>query len=336
MEREKMKSLVIPEPDKTEVQSVPIPEPPEKELLIKIMACGICGTDIHIFRGEYFGDYPVVPGHEFSGIVEKIGQGVRRFKEGERVSVEPNISCDNCHSCLNNRQNFCLNWEAVGVTRPGGMAQYVCAPEKNVFSIGNLSFESAAFMEPLSCVLHGIERAEITLADKIAILGAGPIGLLMLKIIKNMGSTEVTVVDRNRSRVEYSKKIGADNIFYSTDELEKDYYDVVIDATGALSVMAGSIDHARHGGTILLFGVPPSGKTIEIEPFKIFKKGLKLLSSYTSLRNSYQAVDLLKSGIVDVSDLISHRIPLENFEKGVEMIEQGKENVKKVMILPNP
>jgi len=331
-----MKSLVITEPNKAEVKSVPIPEPMEKELLIKIMACGICGTDIHIFRGEYFGNYPVVPGHEFSGIVEKIGQGVRRFKEGDRVSVEPNISCDSCNSCLNNRQNFCLNWEAIGVTRPGGMAQHVCAPEKNVFPIGNLPFESAAFMEPLSCVLHGIQRAKIALADKIAILGAGPIGLLMLKVIKNMGSTPVTVVDRNRSRVQYSKTIGADIILYGTEELEKDYYDVVIDATGALSVMAGSIDHARHGGTVLLFGVPPAGKTIEIEPFKIFKKGLKLLSSYTSLRNSFQAVELLKSGIVEVGDLISHRILLEDFEKGVEMIEQGKENVRKVMILPKP
>jgi len=331
-----MKSLVITEPNKAEVKSVLIPEPMEKELLIKIMACGICGTDIHIFRGEYFGNYPVVPGHEFSGIVEKIGQGVRRFKEGDRVSVEPNISCDSCNSCLNNRQNFCLNWEAIGVTRPGGMAQHVCAPEKNVFPIGNLPFESAAFMEPLSCVLHGIQRAKIALADKIAILGAGPIGLLMLKVIKNMGSTPVTVVDRNRSRVQYSKTIGADIILYGTEELEKDYYDVVIDATGALSVMAGSIDHARHGGTVLLFGVPPAGKTIEIEPFKIFKKGLKLLSSYTSLRNSFQAVELLKSGIVEVGDLISHRILLEDFEKGVEMIEQGKENVRKVMILPKP
>jgi len=331
-----MKSLVITEPNKAEVKSVPIPEPMEKELLIKIMACGICGTDIHIFRGEYFGNYPVVPGHEFSGIVEKIGQGVRRFKEGDRVSVEPNISCDSCNSCLNNRQNFCLNWEAIGVTRPGGMAQHVCAPEKNVFPIGNLPFESAAFMEPLSCVLHGIQRAKIALADKIAILGAGPIGLLMLKVIKNMGSTPVTVVDRNRSRVQYSKTIGADIILYGTEELEKDYYDVVIDATGALSVMAGSIDHARHGGTVLLVGVPPAGKTIEIEPFKIFKKGLKLLSSYTSLRNSFQAVELLKSGIVEVGDLISHRILLEDFEKGVEMIEQGKENVRKVMILPKP
>jgi D-arabinitol dehydrogenase (NADP+) len=250
--------------------------------------------------------------------------------------VEPNISCDSCHSCLNNRQNFCLNWEGIGVTKPGGMAQYVCAPEKNVFSIGNLPFESAAFMEPLSCVLHGIQRAEIELADKIAILGAGPIGLLMLKVIKNMGSTQVTVVDKNRSRVQYSKTIGADIILYGSEELEKDYYDVVIDATGALSVMAGSIDHARHGGTVLFFGVPPAGETFEIEPFKIFKKGLRLLSSYTSLRNSFQAVDLLKSGIVETSDLISHRIPLEDFKKGVEMVEEGKENVRKVMILPNP
>jgi 2-desacetyl-2-hydroxyethyl bacteriochlorophyllide A dehydrogenase len=330
-----MNVIRIPEPNKWKVEGIAKPEPSENEVLIKVKACGICGTDIHIFRGRYFGDYPVIPGHEFSGIVEKIGKNVTKFEMGDRVAVEPNISCDNCYNCLNKRQQFCLNWMAVGLTNPGGMAQHVIAPEKNVFNIYDVPFEQGAFVEPLSCVLHGLERAEITIADKVAILGAGPIGLMMIKMIRMLAATEVVVVDRINSRAEYAGECGANKVLFGVNDLPRDYFDVVVDATGVTELMAMTLDFVRYGGTVLLFGVPPSGKMMEIEPFKIFRKGLKLLSSYTSLRNSYQAVNLLKSKRIDVGDLISHRFPLEKFEEGVQLIETGTEDVKKVMILPN-
>ena len=175
-----MRAAKVNQPGQMQMVEIPCPEPAPDEVLIRVMASGICGTDVHIFRGEYLGDYPVIPGHEFSGVVEAVGGRVTRFKAGDRVAVEPNIACDNCEACLNNRQNFCLNWSAVGVTRPGGMEQYTTAPEKVTFDIGDLSFEQAAFMEPLSCVLHGLERLGPDLADKVAILGAGPIGALLL------------------------------------------------------------------------------------------------------------------------------------------------------------
>ena len=139
--------------------------------MIQVMASGICGTDLHIYRGEYMGKYPVIPGHEFSGVVAARGSGVTRFKVGDRVAVEPNIACDNCLNCLNNRQNFCLNWQAIGVTLPGGMEEYVIVPERAAFDIGQLPFEIGAFMEPLSCVVHGIERAHIGMADQVGIFG---------------------------------------------------------------------------------------------------------------------------------------------------------------------
>jgi 2-desacetyl-2-hydroxyethyl bacteriochlorophyllide A dehydrogenase len=330
-----MKAIRIPEPNKWEVKDIAKPEPSENDVLIKVMACGICGTDIHIFKGRYFGDYPVIPGHEFSGIVEKTGRNVTKFEKGNRVAVEPNISCDNCYNCLNKRQQFCLNWKAVGVTNPGGMAQYVIVPEKNVFNIEDVSFEQGAFVEPLSCVLHGLERAEITIADKVAILGAGPIGLMMVKMIRMLAATEIIVVDRVKSRAEYAGECGANRVLFGVNDLPVDYFDVVVDATGVTELMAMTLDFVRYGGTVLLFGVPPSGKKMEIEPFKIFRKGLKVLSSYTSLRNSYQAVNLLKFQRIDVGNLVSHRFPLESFEEGVQLIEKGRADVKKVMILPN-
>jgi 2-desacetyl-2-hydroxyethyl bacteriochlorophyllide A dehydrogenase len=330
-----MKVASIIQPHQFQPHDLPIPEPAENEVLIKVMASGICGTDIHIFRGEYMGDYPVIPGHEFSGIVERVGEAVTRFKPGDRVAVEPNIACDNCYNCLNNRQNFCLNWQAVGVTRPGGMAQYVSVPEKAVFDIGDLPFEQGAFMEPLSCVLHGVERLGVELADKVAILGAGPIGNLLLYVIRLRGSALVTVVDKNPARAAAAGQHGADRWTTNLDDLLPDSFDVVIDATGAVPVMNQTIKFVRPGGRVLLFGVPPSGKNLELEAFTIFHKGLTILSSFTSVRNSYQALELLKTGRISVSQLISHRLSLEEFQRGIEILEAGRDQVMKVMIFPN-
>ncbi len=330
-----MDSVVIKKPREIFVMEKEIPEPGPGEVLIQVMASGICGTDLHIYRGEYLGDYPVIPGHEFSGIVTAAGRQVTRFKVGDRVAVEPNIACDNCIHCLNNRQNFCLNWQAIGVTLPGGMEQYVTAPEKAVFSIGNLPFEQAAFMEPLSCVVHGVERARIDLGDKVAILGAGPIGDLILQMARLQGAAQITVLENNPGRAELARQLGADQVVDRMEDLQPDTYDVVIDATGMISVMNRAIDFARHGGTVLLFGVPPSGTKMEFEAFKIFRKGLTLLSSYTSVRNSFQAVNLLQTGQVRVEALISHRLPLKELARALEMIESHDPAVKKVIMLPN-
>jgi 2-desacetyl-2-hydroxyethyl bacteriochlorophyllide A dehydrogenase len=330
-----MESVVIKKPREIFVMEKEIPEPGPGEVLIRVMASGICGTDVHIYQGEYLGDYPVIPGHEFSGVVTAAGSQVTRFKVGDRVAVEPNIACDNCSACLNNRQNFCLNWQAIGVTLPGGMEQYVTAPEKAVFGIGELPFEQAAFMEPLSCVVHGVERAHIELADRVAILGAGPIGDLILQMARLQGAAHVTMLENNPGRAELARSLGAERVVERMEDLQPDAYDVVIEASGAIPVMNRAIDFARHGGTVLLFGVPPSGKNMEFEAFKVFRKGLTLLSSYTSVRNSFQAVDLLQSGQVKVEPLISHRLPLKELPGALEMIAAHDPAVKKVIILPN-
>jgi 2-desacetyl-2-hydroxyethyl bacteriochlorophyllide A dehydrogenase len=215
------------------------------------------------------------------------------------------------------------------------MAQYVTAPEKAVFSIGDLPFEHGAFMEPLSCVLHGIERVSLSPGDRVLILGAGPIGILLQQCVQLRGAMEITVVERQAGRAELAEAYGADSIHLNIDELDEERYDLVIDATGNTALMSRTIDYARHGGTVLLFGVPAAGEMMKLEGFKIFRKGLTLLSSFTSLRNSYQAVNLLGTGKIDVSRLISHQLPLGEFERGVALISGGLEAVKKVLILPH-
>jgi 2-desacetyl-2-hydroxyethyl bacteriochlorophyllide A dehydrogenase len=329
-----MKVVSIVKPNQVEVVTRPIPTFGPGEVLIAVQACGICGTDVHIFRGEYMGHYPVTPGHEFAGVVKAVGEDVTRFQPGDHVAVEPNIACGNCYNCLHNRQNFCLNWDAIGVTLPGGMAEYVVAPEKAMFDMGTLSFDLGAFVEPLSCVIHGVQKARVRLADKVVILGAGPIGQLLLQTVRLQGAAEVTVVERNTARGELAQHFGADRWVEDVDALEDGQFDVVMDASGAIPLMTRAIDLARRGGTVLFFGVAPAGQRMQIEPFKIFEKGLTLVSSFTSVRNSYQAVALLQTGRIDVAPLISHRLSLEEFERGVTLLEEGLENVKKVLLVP--
>jgi 2-desacetyl-2-hydroxyethyl bacteriochlorophyllide A dehydrogenase len=328
-----MRALVVEKPGTALVQTLPVPPVGKGELRIKVEAAGICGTDVHIFRGEYLGTYPVIPGHEFSGTVEETGEGVDRIRPGDFVAVEPNLSCGNCEACLNNRQNFCEHWEAVGVTLPGGFAEYAVVPEKAAFNVGRLPRLAALFVEPLSCVLHGVERARIRMGDRVLILGAGPIGILLSMTIRLRGACDITQVDRNEARLELARQHGA-RVFSSLDGLAKDAYDVVVEASGSKFLMEAGVGLVRKGGTVLLFGVPRRDERLELPAFTLFEKGLTLLSSYTSVRNSIQAVRLLESGRIDPSPLVSHQLPLEEFERGVSLIERGEAGVMKVAILP--
>ena len=329
-----MKAARILRPGSVEIVGVDLPAPGADEVLIKVKASGICGTDIHIYRGDYVGSYPVVPGHEFSGTVASTGSAATRFRVGDRVAAEPNISCDNCPACLENRQNFCENWRALGVLESGSMAEYVVAPEKSVFSIGTLSYREGAFVEPLSCVLHGVERCGFTMADRVMVIGAGPIGNLLIQAIRARGASEVAAVDLNSARLELAARCGAATTSTSLSEMADDAFDVVVDATGVPELMAKTVVHVRGGGRILLFGVPPQNGRFDIPAFPVFRKGLSIHSSFTSVRNSFQAVRMLESKVIDVSGLVSHELPLQGFAEGMEMIERGMDGVLKVQIDP--
>lgn len=330
----KMKALVIERPEEYVVKEVVKPGVQDDEVRIRVEAAGICGTDIHIYRGEYLGGYPIIPGHEFAGIVDEIGSQVTRFKKGDRVAVEPNISCNNCRACLSNRQNFCHQWQAIGVTQSGGMAQYTVAPEAAVFSIGDLSYIAGSFVEPLSCVIHGIERVGVALGDRVLILGAGPIGNLILQTVFLQGAAEVAVVESNPGRLHLAERTGNIEAYKNLDTVREDYYDVVIDATGVNTLMNKSISYVRKGGKILLFGVPNAAAVLQLPAFAFFEKGVSVMSSYTSVRNSIQAIELLRNGTITVDALISHQLPLEQFGEAIQLLEEKNDEVLKVLLKP--
>lgn len=329
-----MKAALIEEKDKLRIIDIAIPEPSQNEVLIEVYASGICGTDLHIFKGDYRGTYPIIPGHELAGIVRSAGSSVQSFKEGDRVTLEPNLSCGVCYDCLNNRQHFCSNIQNIGVTRPGGMAQFVTAPESAVFSIGALSFEEASFMEPLSCVLHGIDRLDPELGDTVLLMGAGPIGLLLLQSLYLTKCSRIDVVDKDSDRLKLAKKMGAHTVYSDLSNVSLENYHIVCDATGVSFLMEESVNYVRPSGKILWFGVPNVKAEVRLNPFRLFEKEISILSTYTSCRNSWQALHLMQNNRLNLKDLISHRLPLDEFEKGLKILETHSEPVMKVLVMP--
>ncbi len=329
-----MKAISITGPGQIALVDIPIPTPGDQELLIKVKSSGICGTDVHIAEGEYLGSYPVIPGHEFSGTVESRGSKVTMSQVGDHVAIEPNVSCGRCEYCLNDKSNFCENWTAIGVTRSGGMAEYVCVPESAVFPIQTLAFERAAFMEPLSCILHGAGKLDFSKAPRVLIMGAGPIGLMFAQVCKFKGARSVHVLEQQQSRLELAAKMGVEECYSHVSELPGNRFDCIIDASGVVPLMESSIQAVKKGGEILFFGVPEKGETLGIDAFTFFEKGLRIYSSYTSVNNSLEALNLLNTGVVDVSDLISHRLPLNDFKQGIERLSLKQSGTLKIMVNP--
>jgi D-arabinitol dehydrogenase (NADP+) len=335
-----MRQLVVFGPESAAIVNVPVPVPGPDEVLIKVDACGIGPADLLIYRGEYPGRYPVVPGHEIAGTVAAAGAEVADLRPGDAVTVEPNLACGDCLPCKYGKRNFCKNWSALGVTRPGGLADYVTVPALNVFPIGRMPAEKAIFMEPLSCVLHGVKKLSITLGYQAFVAGAGPMGNLITQTLKSFGVTTV-VGDPIPLRRELARQSGARKVFDTTrgfDVVLNEFparFELVVDATGVPAVIEQLFRLAQPGGEVLLFGIPPRDTWIRLNPFELFMNGLTFHSSYTSVDNTDEAIDMLRSNRVDTTHLISHVLGLDAFNDALELLAEPAANeTLKVVIKP--
>lgn len=340
MELTTMKAIVCESPLKMPVLNVVIPEINPDEVLIKVARCGVCGTDVHIYKGEYIATMPVVLGHEFSGTIERLGKNVLNFKPGDRVTVEPNINCEKCYYCQIERRNQCLNWSGIGVTRNGAFAEYVIAPEKNTFSIGELSYEEAAFVEPVSCALYGLQQTKIQLGAEVLIFGAGPMGLLLMQMANKGNASKVAMVEPHKNRRSLAEQLGCRYLFSSAVDLKKNMskiaplgFDVVIDATGVPTVVESCFQNAKMGATIVMFGVCPKEDKITVSPFDIFKNDWHILGTFASCATFHQAIKMIQEKKVMVKPLISHTLPLIDFSD-VQKILNSDPNRMKLQIEP--
>lgn len=335
-----MKAYVIEAAKKSVVKEVTLPEPSDNQLLIKVMAAGLCGTDGHIYLGEYFSDFPLIPGHEFCGVVEKVGKNVKNFKVGQRVTADPNVFCEKCTSCQENVQNFCKDFDAIGVTIDGAMAQYVLAPEGCTFDIEGMDFTTAAMIEPLSCVVYGQKRARPEVGDSVLIFGAGPIGLMHLQLAKHNGAACVAIVDVKQDRLDLAKKLGAD-VTVTSDKAEQELkakfpegFNMVIDSTGVPKVVQGALPYVKNAGTLLIFGVCPQGSKVEFDPYEIFRRDLRIIGSFALKKTFQPAINLLKNKVIDVSDFVGEKVTLDQMPAQMEKFLSGKTDMK-TLVYPN-
>lgn len=337
-----MKAVRVEDPGSFALVDTSIPTVGHSDVLIRVRAAGICGTDLHIVSGDYQAHYPVVIGHEFSGDVVEVGEHVKRFKAGDRVTADPNLPCNRCPACQRNEQNQCQDPAVVGVNRDGGFAQFVVVPESAVFSIGSLSYSAGALVEPLACVVWGLKRARITAGAKVLVQGAGPMGCLMLQAVRQAGAAFVAVTDTVPWRLELAARLGANTAIQpeelaagSLNGLVPEGFDVVVDVTGIPSVVQASLAYVRTRGTLWLFGVCPPNATVSISPYEVFRKDLTIVGSYALSKTFPQSLALIQGGAIQVEPLVSHRFPLTGFGTALQVALQDPERMK-VQVVSEP
>jgi threonine dehydrogenase-like Zn-dependent dehydrogenase len=340
-----MHALVIEAPGAAAYREVPTPVPGAGEVLIRVAAAGLCGTDLHIYRGEYEAEYPVIPGHEFAGTIAGLGQGVDDLSLGQRVAADPNVFCGRCTYCRREMHNQCLNLRAIGVTADGAFAEYVLAPREVVYPIGDLPFEQAAFIEPLSCVVYAMQRARPNPGDRVLLFGAGPMGCLLTQMLAHSGAAQLVVVDRLPDRLALAESLGAsDTILAGAETSGQDHgaklralvpggYDFVIDATGVPAVVEEAFSYLAPRATLFMFGVCPVGARISIEPYQVFRNDWRIIGSFALCYTFQESIRLLQRGVVQVEPLMSHRLPLSEAGAAFTSVQQDPRRMK-VLIEP--
>lgn len=293
----------------------------EGELLIRVNACGICGTDHHIYNGDSHSAKPVILGHEYAGTIEDIKGTAPGFSIGNKVAVDPNIACGYCSFCRLGKPNFCENLSALGVDTNGGFAEYSIVPFKQAYALPeNLPFNIAAFAEPLSCCIHGINQAEFNLNETVVIIGAGSIGLLMVQLAKLTSASKIIVVEPERYKRELAIICGADFAFDANDnELKTKILDVtsggasiVIECAGNESAANSTIEFARRGAKIILFGLSSKKSRLNFGMQNFFQKEVNVKGSFLNPFTFQRAVELLSSGEIDPEKITTNQIDLND------------------------
>ncbi len=323
-----MKAVIVDEPGSVRVDQVPDPEIGLKDVVVKVGACGICGTDIHIIDGEFPPTkYPIIPGHEFGGTVVAIGEDVTGVKVGDRVGVDPTLNCGECYFCQRGMGNLCERWNAVGVTTTGGFAECVAVPERTVYPLPEgMSFGEAALIEPVSCVVHGFHMLQPRVGDSYLIYGAGPMGLQNAQVARFNGARVVAIVDINPSRLDIARSFGFDVVGTSLDDVRTVAprgFDIVIEATGKTKVAERAIDAVIRRGKLLLFGVCPPGETAAYDAFKIYNEEITILGTMAVLNSYGPAIDVITAGAIDAKKMVTHTFPIAQFAEAVDLVRQG-------------
>lgn len=318
-----MKSAVFHGLHDMRIEEMPMPAVGAEDVRIRVMACGICGTDVHIYEGDKGAAEvtpPVILGHEFSGIVEEVGPAVTRVKVGDRVCVDPNQLCGKCEYCLSGLGHFCESMVGIGTTRDGGFAQYCSVRESQVHILpDSVTFAQGAMTEPVACCLHGIDMCEIKPGETVLVIGGGMIGLIMMQLARLSGAGKVILLEPVAVKREMALQLGADIVI---DPIREDVKAVlaekgvsriatVIECAGLPSTVEQAIDLAGKKSVVMMFGLTKPDDTISLKPFSVFQKEVTLKASFINPYTQARALALIGSGRLDVSSMVAEVIPPE-------------------------
>jgi L-iditol 2-dehydrogenase len=343
-----MKALLLSQYNQLDIADLPAPVPGEDEILVRVAACGICGSDVHGYDGTSGRRIPpIVMGHEAAGVVASVGAGVSKFKPGDRVTFDSTVYCGQCEFCLRGEINLCNNRQVVGVScgdyrRAGAFAEYVVVPQRICYHLPEgLEFQEAAMLEAISVALHAVRVSEMKGGETALVIGAGMIGLLTLQAVRAAGASKVWIADIDRTRLETAESIGADEtLLLSGGELVKEILrrtggkgvDLVLEAVGREETIAASIASVRKGGTVTLIGnISPE---VKIPLQVVVSRQIRLQGSCASSGEYPQAMELLASGKINVKPLITAVAPLSDGPRWFARLHAGEPNLMKVVLNP--
>lgn len=336
-----MKAAVCRGRETIAIEEVPVPEPGPGEVLVKVVATGLCGSDVDGFTGQHpMIKWPIILGHECAGVVEKLGPGVEGWKPGDEVAVEPFFTCKKCPACIEGKYNLCVDLKIIGHQVPGSLAEYTLGEARFLHrKPPNLSFAVAAIAEPVSGSLHAVERTAPRLGDLVVIIGCGTIGSLSLQHTLNKGA-EVLVADPVEFKLETAREFGAqhtlnpdkEDLAAKVKELTSGVgADRVIEAVGKPETIAQAIKLVRRGGTVMLIGWT-GNETDPVDMTSVTLDELTVLGTLGFCNDFPVGLALMASGKVKVAPIITHTLPLDRVEEGIRMLQRHEEGVWKISI----
>lgn len=340
-----MKSAVFLGKQNIQVMEREIPNPGPDEVLIKVMACGVCGSDVHIYDGDQGSTSttpPLVQGHEFSGVVVEVGNNVTSCKKRDRVCVDPADNCNECYYCASGMMHHCEHMGAIGTNIDGGFSQYCKVPGRLIHHLADdVTFIEGAMAEPLACCINGADRSNIKVGDNVVVYGGGMIGLLLLQLAKRKGAANVVLVEPVEEKRKMAEKLGAVFTINPVQENVKaallshglNHIQVVIETCGRKNTSEEAIDIADRGGTVILFAVTKVDSKIDLMTYELFQKELTIKGSYCSPYAMGRAVELINSHSIDVTTMLAGTKSLEGL---TEILRDPAVRAKgKWVILPN-
>ncbi|MDQ1130046.1 zinc-dependent alcohol dehydrogenase family protein [Microbacterium sp. SORGH_AS_0888] len=326
-----MRAVVFEAEGRLALQERPVPEPGFKEILIRTAAVGLCGTDTHVFDGEFEGTvFPLVPGHEATGTIVALGEGVNDgvfdFHVGDNVAVNPSTTCGECEFCQNGHQNLCRFWNGLGVVASDGASQeFFTAPAGNVYKLKpDTDVHLAALIEPLACAIRGWDVLPRRLGDHVLVYGAGTMGLLMAQLATRAGAASVTIVDLNEARLQTAAECGIALRYTSADEADREKWDVVIDCTGSIGAIEDALSRVKPAGFFQDFGVAPADRTARFSPFRVYRDEISIVGTMAVLNSFGRAVELFEAGAINARAMVSHSFVLDDYEQALEMFRRGE------------